>query len=233
MDGRCFMFHETMEDGGWKMEDGSLLADVGNSRIHLYNGKEVVHLLHDEAIEQFCTQKVYYISVNQHLESRLKTETIWENISDKVHIPGEYDTMGVDRRALCLSHDNGVFVDAGSAITVDVMERGIYKGGFIYPGLKALQKSYTRISPALDTVLDTDISLTELPRTTKGQISYGIIAPIKTLIETLSRGKPLYVTGGDGRTVSGFFANAVYDEMLVFKGMEHALQGSEELEIRN
>ena len=206
-----------------------LLADIGNTRIHLYDGKEVVHLLPDEAIEQYGTQKVYYISVNHHLEPRLKRETAWENISDQVHIPCEYDTMGVDRRALCLSHDNGVFVDAGSAITVDVMERGIYKGGFIYPGLKALQESYARISPALETGLDTDISLTELPRTTKGQISYGIIAPIKTLIETLSRGKPLYVTGGDGRTVSGFFANAVYDETLVFKGMVHALRTSEEV----
>ncbi len=228
MDGGCFMFHETMEDGGWKMEDGPLLADIGNTRIHLYNDKEVVHLLPDDAIEQYGAQRVYYISVNRHLESRLKTETVWENISNRVHIPGEYDTMGVDRRALCLSHDNGVFVDAGSAITVDVMERGIYKGGFIYPGLSAMLESYARISPALETGLDSDISLTELPRTTKGQISYGIIAPIKTLIETLSCGKPLYVTGGDGRTVSGFFANAVYDEMLVFKGMVHALRGSEE-----
>ena len=218
------MFHETMEDGGWKMEDGSLLADVGNSRIHLYDGKEVVHLLPDDAIEQYGAQRLYYISVNHHLESRLKTETVWENISNKIHIPGEYDTMGVDRRALCLSHDNGVFVDAGSAITVDVMERGIYKGGFIYPGLKALLESYARISPVLDTVLDTDISLTELPRTTKGQISYGIIAPIKTLIETLSQSKPLYITGGDGEIIAGFFANAMYDETLVFKGMVHALR---------
>ncbi len=227
------MYRETMEDGGWKMEDGSLLADIGNSRIHLYNGKEVVHLLPDEAIEQYGTKKVYYISVNHYLESRLKMETVWENIFNKIHIPGEYDTMGIDRKALCLSHHNGVFIDAGSAITVDVMERGIYKGGFIYPGLLALQKSYTSISPVLETALDTDISLTQLPRTTKGQISYGIIAPIKTLIETFSQRKPLYVTGGDGRTLAGFFVNAVYDETLVFKGMVHALRGSGELGIRN
>ena len=218
------MFHETLENGKWKIEDGSLLADVGNSRIHIYDGKSVEHLLPDEAIERFGRKRVLYTSVNHHLESRLKTATVWKNISDMVHIPGEYDTMGVDRRALCLSHDNGVFVDAGSAITVDVMERGIYKGGFIYPGLKALLESYARISPVLDTVLDTDISLTELPRTTKGQISYGIIAPIKTLIETLSQSKPLYITGGDGETIAGFFANAVYDETLVFKGMVHALR---------
>ena len=45
--------------------------------------------------------------------------------------------MGVDRRALCLSHENGIFVDAGSAITVDVVEEGRYQGGYIFPGFES------------------------------------------------------------------------------------------------
>jgi type III pantothenate kinase len=67
------------------------------------------------------------------------------------------------------------------------------------------------------------LDLTQLPLTTKEQISYGIIASIKTLIEKHLRGKSLYITGGDGRILSGFFRDAIYDETLVFKGMEHAL----------
>ena len=210
-----------------------LLADIGNTRIHLYDGKAVIHLLHAEAIAEYGDQKVYYISVNQHLEECIQTETVWKNISDKVHIAGEYETMGVDRRALCLSHDNGVFVDAGSAITVDVVERGVYRGGFIYPGLSAMQESYARISPALKTALDTTIDLTRLPLTTKEQISYGIIASIKSLIQMHTEGRSLYVTGGDGQRIADLFSDAVYDETLVFKGMGYALGASEELGIRN
>jgi type III pantothenate kinase len=141
--------------------------------------------------------------------------------------------MGVDRKALCLSHDNGLFVDAGSAITVDMMERGIYKGGYIFPGIKAMLESYKRISPVLDIPLDEHIDVTRLPLTTKEQISYGIIASIKALIDRHSSGRTLYFTGGDGSMLAGFFSNAVYDDTLVFKGMLHALRASGKLEIRN
>ena len=210
-----------------------LLADIGNSRVHIYDGKEVVHLLPDEAIVKFGTKKINYISVNTPLEARIKAETVWTNVSDKVYIPGEYETMGVDRRALCLSHDNGLFIDAGSAITVDVVERGVYKGGYIFPGLSAMLGSYRQISDVLDVTLERSLDLTRLPLTTKEQISYGIIASIKALIEKHRENKPLYFTGGDGDFLAGFFQDAIYDEALVFHGMKRALRASEELGIRN
>jgi len=210
-----------------------LLADIGNSRIHIYDGKEVVHLLPDEAISRYASQKLYYISVNHHLEARIQAKTLWENISERVHIDGEYETMGVDRRALCLSHESGVFVDVGSAITVDMVEQGCYKGGYIFPGLWAMLKSYKEISPALEAVLETKIDLTRLPLTTKEQISYGIIASIKALIAQHSKGKCIYFTGGDGKLLSTFFEHACYDETLVFQGMKQALGMSEKLKIKN
>jgi len=148
----------------------------------------------------------------------------WKNISSLMHIEGEYETMGVDRKALCLSNKNGVFVDAGSAITVDVVENGKYIGGFILPGLKAYVESYKSISPILAIELNKEVSLEELHTTTKEQISYGIIASIKILIEKHSYGKNLYFTGGDGRLLSSFFKEGIYNEMLVFRGMIEALK---------
>jgi len=135
--------------------------------------------------------------------------------------------MGVDRKALCLSHRNGIFIDAGSAITVDVVEEGVYRGGYIFPGLKAMLASYEKISPVLKTELKENISLTQLPTTTKEQISYGIIASIKALIDQHSEGRSLYFTGGDGKFLSAFFEEAVYDEMLVFTGLREALKDNE------
>ncbi len=204
-----------------------LLADIGNTHFHIYDGQRVVHLSCDEAIKQYSHTPLKYISVKHTLEKRVTQIEGWINISDILSIEGEYETMGVDRKALCLSHPEGVFVDAGSAITVDVVERGKYLGGYIFPGIKAMLEGYACISPVLETDLNERIDLSKLPTTTKEQISYGIIASIKTLIEKHTQGKQLYFTGGDGKLLAGFFEDAIYDETLVFKGIEHALQTNE------
>jgi len=215
------------------MRDEALLADIGNTHFHIYDGTHVEHLSYEDAIARYCDEPLTYISVNRDIEEQIGQMEAWKNISKSITLPNDYETMGVDRKALCLSHDNGVFIDAGSAITVDVMERGIYKGGYIFPGIKAMLESYGKISPELDVSLDTHIDLTRLPLTTKEQISYGIIASIKALIEKHKEKKRLYITGGDGKMLNGFFRDAVYDEALVFKGMKYALRASEELRIRN
>jgi len=201
-----------------------LLADIGNTRIHIYNGKEVIHLTHEEAIDKYANQKLQYITVKHQLKEQLKALENWIDISDKMVLKNSYDTMGIDRRALCLSHENGIFLSAGSAITVDVVQEGVYQGGFLLPGLKAYLNAYAEISPALVTQLNLDILLDVLPQTTKDGISYGIIASIKTLIEKHQSDKKLYISGGDGQFLSSFFNNALFDETLIFQGMRNALK---------
>ena len=200
------------------------MADIGNTYFHIYDGERVEHLGYDEAIKRYCDTPLYYISVKHDLEKKITQMKKWKNISDTLFIEGEYETMGVDRKALCLSHSDGVFVDAGSAITVDVVEGGVYVGGFILPGLRAYVQSYRGISSALDVDLDEKIVLDRLPSTTKEQISYGIIASIKVLIDKQNKAKKLYFTGGDGKFLSTFFESAVYDETLVFQGMMKAIK---------
>jgi len=201
------------------MKNNILLADIGNTYFHIYNGRKVEHLSHSDAIEKYKDISLYYISVKEEFSYNISSIKRWKNISSSIKIVGEYKTMGIDRKALCLSRKNGIFIDAGSAITVDIIEKGEYKGGFILPGLKAYIKTYQEISPALDTHLDKALNLEQLPFTTKEQISYGIIASIKALIEKHSDKKQLYFTGGDGKFLSTFFDGALYDETLVFQGM--------------
>ncbi len=201
-----------------------LLADIGNTHFHIYNGKNVEHLSYENAIAKYKSEALYYISVKQELNDEISSIAHWKNISKKMILEGDYETMGVDRKALCLSHKDGVFVDAGSAITVDVMEEGIYQGGYIFPGINAMLKSYKSISPVLNTELNEMISLEQLPTTTKDGISYGIIASIKALIDKHAHMQKLYFTGGDGKLLSTFFKEAIYDEMLVFNGMQQALK---------
>jgi len=206
-----------------KMKDNVLLADVGNTHFHVYDGTKVEHLLYEDAIGRYQDKVLYYISVNHQLGLEIEKIALWKNISSQIRLEGEYKTMGVDRKALCLSHDSGVFVDAGSAITVDVVEKGVYMGGFILPGLKAYVESYKSISSVLDIELNKALKLDCLPTTTKDGISYGIIASIKALIDQQREGKALYFTGGDGKFLSSFFEEVIYDEMLVFDGMQNAL----------
>ncbi|MBA1420508.1 MAG: type III pantothenate kinase [Epsilonproteobacteria bacterium] len=196
-----------------------LLADIGNTYFHIYNGKEVEHLSYDDAIEKYANKEMCYITVKHTLGEKIEHIKSWQNISSSMGIEGEYETMGVDRKALCLSHEHGIFVDAGSAITVDIVEAGMYIGGFILPGIKAYLESYKAISSVLDVRLEENLSLTTLPLTTKEQISYGIIASIKSLIEKHSGGKKLYLTGGDGKFLSTFFDDVIYDDTLVFQGI--------------
>jgi type III pantothenate kinase len=204
--------------------DKILLADIGNTHFHIYNGHGVEHLPYSEAIEKYANKDMLYISVKHELGDKIEHIKGWENISTSLCIEGEYETMGVDRKALCLSHNEGIFIDAGSAITVDVVKDGKYEGGFILPGFKAYLESYKSISNVLNTTLEEALSLVCLPHTTKEQISYGIIASIKALIDKHSEAKTLYFTGGDGKFLSTFFDDAVYDETLVFQGMQKALK---------
>jgi len=123
-----------------------LLADIGNTHLHLYDGRDVTHLFHREALEKYAEEPLRYISVKHSMEKMIVTETNWRDISSLVVLEGAYDTMGVDRRALCLSHRNGLFVDAGSAITVDLMEGGsIGAGSFFRDSMR--HAGHMRVSP--------------------------------------------------------------------------------------
>jgi len=199
-----------------------LLADIGNTRIHIYNGKEVIHLSHKEAIEQYADKKLKYITVKHQLKEQLNSLKNWTDISDQIRIKNEYETMGIDRKALCLSHPNGIFVSAGSAITVDLVEEGVYMGGFLLLGLRAYIEAYATISPALKIELDREIVLDRLPVGTREGISYGILNSIKTIIDKHKNRKQLYITGGDGKFLSSFFEEAIFDERLIFLGMQRS-----------
>ncbi len=81
-----------------------LLADIGNSYFHIYDGVKVEHLTYEEAIRKYSQKRLCYISVKQELDSTIEDIASWENISSQMKLGGAYETMGVDRQALCHSH---------------------------------------------------------------------------------------------------------------------------------
>lgn len=199
-----------------------LLADIGNSYFHLFDkDKKIIKHLEFKELDKYKEKEVFYICVNPNIETKIKEFKCWHKID--ISLNGEYKGMGIDRKALCLNYENGLFIDAGSAITIDKMKNAEYKGGTILLGLKAHLKAYENISIKLKTTLNKNISLNNLPKNTQDNISYAILEPLKLIIEK-EKEKNIYFTGGDGKFLSRLFKNAIYDEFLVFKGMQKAVK---------
>jgi len=195
-----------------------LLCDIGNTSYHFLSDdsdyKESVAAFNPSSI----TQKVYYICVNSSVQTVLDTLNNWINLKSHVDISNYYETMGVDRIFACQAIENGVIVDAGSAITVDVVKDGKFQGGFIYPGVKAMSETYKNISPALDYSFNFNFNFNVLPKNSQDAISYGYLKSLYK--EIISHELPIILTGGDAQKFANIFKDATVDEELIFKGMQ-------------
>jgi len=200
-----------------------LLCEIGNTNIHFY--KKGATWSKRATIKNLLDidEKIYYINVNDSLKEKLKSLDNAIDLEPDIVIDTAYNGLGVDRVAACKAIDNGVIVDAGSAITVDIMAGGLHLGGYIMPGLFALQQSFASISPRLDMRINPNIALDALPQNSLEAISYGIVKPIILMLKESQKDKKLYFTGGDGKFFAKFFDNAIYDESLIFKGMMKVL----------
>jgi type III pantothenate kinase len=162
------------------------------------------------------------VSVNGVFNERIKTFSHWHDLREFINWEKYYPTMGIDRIMVCEAIEEGVIVDAGSAITVDVMSGGVYQGGFISLGVRAAQEAYARLSPALDVSFNFEVDLTIMAKNTPDALTVGFLAPLIEKIESL--GKPIYLTGGDARLLSSFLTGARVEEDLIFRGMKKLIE---------
>ena len=173
---------------------------------------------------------VFYINVNPKI-SNFTSNFI--DLAPFVKFKSSYVGLGIDRVFGALFIENGVVIDAGSAITTDIMEHGRHIGGFIYPGFSALKNAFLSISPRLNLELDFAkineiqtakivqiLSLNSMSNNTADALIYGILAPFIKSVEQISKDKKIYITGGDGALIATCLKQAEFDENLVFKSME-------------
>ena len=204
-----------------------LLCDVGNTRMHFCIGNDILHLSHKDGMQQYKDEKVYFISVNQEIASQIKKVALnWIEIKSGNNLKTSYEGLGIDRIAACLGMENGVVIDAGSAITVDIVENGKHQGGWIWPGIKAQLKSYTNISKRLSVSLNNSVDIKKLPKNTTDAISFAILAPIVYLVNTFAQDRKVVLTGGDAKILSSLFPDAEVDENIIFKGMKKMIKES-------
>ncbi|MDD2789118.1 MAG: type III pantothenate kinase [Sulfurimonas sp.] len=195
-----------------------LLCDIGNTSYHfLQNETE-----YKEDAKSFdpssVVEKVFYICVNPIIKPRLEKLQNWIDIAAFIDKTPYYATMGIDRIVACEYITDGVIVDAGTALTVDVVKEGLFQGGFIYPGIHAMQACYTNISSALEYPFNFELDLGKMPKNSTDAISYGYLKTLKSEVDTLAEN--VFLTGGDARRFAKIFPNAVVDERLLFKSMQ-------------
>lgn len=199
-----------------------ILCDVGNTSYHFFDKnrdyKRYITLFDPSTIKE----EVYYICVNPHIKSTLKHLSNWIDLSAHIDFSKYYKTIGVDRVMACEAIESGLIIDAGSAITVDIVKEGEYGGGFIYPGVKAMSEAYKNISTMLDYSFNFELDLGKMPKNTQDAISYGYL---KTFyVEVMSHNMQIYLTGGFAKEFSKIFKDAIVDEMLIFKGMQKIIK---------
>lgn len=199
-----------------------LLCDIGNTTASFLDDQKFYSMNIEQFLSYQPTQKIFYINVNPNLEEKLKEQPLFVNLAPYFNFDTIYKNLGVDRIAACYTIEDGVVVDAGSAITVDIVSNYIHLGGFILPGIENYKKSFANISSRLKCELNTQINFDAFPQRTTDALSYGTFKSIYLLIKDCAYDKKLYFTGGDGQFLANFFDFAIYDKFLIFRGMKKA-----------
>ncbi len=153
----------------------------------------------------------------------------------------EPDKVGIDRlfNTVAANHyrapgGSAVVVDAGSAVTVDLVdEAGAFRGGAILPGLRLMAQAlhqYTALLPLID--LGEQPEFAETPGTStaaamRAGVFWAVAGGARALIERYSENRTepprILVTGGDGyslwRTLGG-----LYESSLTLHGIRLAAE---------
>jgi type III pantothenate kinase len=200
-----------------------ILCDIGNTSTKILKDERVENYYKDDKFPKFCDD-IFYISVNEKKEKEfLKTNKEAKNIKEFIDFETSYKGMGIDRVVACCFAKNSVIVDAGSSITVDIIENSKHTGGFILLGLNSIKNGYKNISPILEEQLETNINLDNIPLNTKDAISYATLKSIILPIKEICKDRKIIFTGGDGEFLSQFFENCTYKKDLIFENMKRII----------
>ena len=237
-----------------------LIFDIGNTRskIAVVNDEEVVAVhavtsLDASSIRSLCLRyqvDAAIASVVGHqpdFESLLPSEIInnFHQLTYKSHLPITLDyetpeTLGMDRvaaavgaRELSHSRDPLLVVDAGSCITIDLLDQyDVFRGGAIAPGLRMRFRALHDYTAALPLVEPDDQFVLHAGRNTNESILAGVqeaaaieIQGFAERYKTTLPNLKLFLTGGD----ADFFAKRLFfpkfaNSNLLYIGLDKILR---------
>ena len=221
-----------------------LTLDVGNTTVDacLHKGEEIRHLgrfFHKDLKRLSGDYDLVVVSsvrpsLNKELTelfgNRLKQLRI-EDIPLKIDYETK-ETLGIDRVLLAygvreLYTDSAVLVSAGTALVVDLLLEGVFRGGFITAGLGLKLRALSERAEGLPS-LEPSIVKVSTGKSTRECLLGGVFLESLCFIkETAERwrsetGKdlPIFITGGEGF----FFKElGVYDPLLLHRTMRRII----------
>ena len=135
-------------------------------------------------------------------------------------------TLGMDRivncAALAQKHSSGIIIDAGTAITLEVVHNYKFIGGAILPGLKILAQAmhdYTGALPQIDCPAAPDLqTITPEYLTVKAMqigiqsaAAAGTLQLMNNFLKQLPENSPVYVCGGNRQSILNQHSNQLID----------------------
>ena len=177
------------------------------------------------------------------IQTREFKQVIWAvSQKEQAGIRNSYDLperMGIDRwlamvagfnlRQDFLTSSGIIVVDAGSAMTVDVVDSsGLHLGGYIVPGLHMAQRAL--FANTEQVLRYNEVSLSpgqvhnefNLGNNTLQCVEYGVMNQLVALIVYVAARYPGYkviFSGGDGDMLASYFDSPIVDQNLVLKGL--------------
>jgi len=227
-----------------------ILCDIGNCTFSFYftNTKQNIKYptsktlppLHElkaldgsnEYTAKLC--KIYFISVNEQAASKLQ-KTYGKkhlcNLHKFVATRAAYKNLGIDRLIICSNINNKIIVDAGSAITIDIVKNNSHLGGYIFLGLSHHISSYKNISKKLKAkpnFAKYANKLDKIPTSTQEALHLSLLQSVADMLRKLHKKHKLdiIITGGDGLIISSLFKkhkNIKHKKNLIFKCMRKVI----------
>ncbi|MBQ5895392.1 MAG: type III pantothenate kinase [Bacteroidaceae bacterium] len=236
----------------------NLIIDIGNNsaKYFLFNGEQLI--LHarkentsfgiiGEWSSLYEIDKVIISSVITEQPaltdelSKLECPVVRFNNTLKLPLDIKYrtpHTLGSDRLAAAVgawseaAGRNIIIIDAGSAITVDFIDRnGNYLGGNIAPGIKMRLKAlheYTALLPMIEKEGETPAIGYDTETAIRSGVINGICHEIDGYINEFKQKYSdvlVFLTGGDEKTLKNRVKNCIFaDKYLVAKGLNRILK---------
>ncbi len=221
-----------------------LTLDVGNTTVDacVFEGEKIKHLGRFPHTEISRLAGDYDLVVVSSVRSSLNEE-LRALFGDRLrilkleYIPIDIDyrtpeTLGIDRVLLAygvkeLYSPSAVLVSAGTALVVDLLLDGVFRGGFITAGLglklRALSERAEGIPSleplGLETLVGKSTRECLLAGTYLESLSF-ITETVRRWREEVGRDLPVFITGGEGK----FFEDlGVYDPLLLHNAMHRII----------
>lgn len=221
------------------MQDGSVVAQHSVERLDWRWLDQLIDRYGDIAQAIVCSTREDAAPLAEHLRLRLPTVVDFRPEVTPTPLANHYatpETLGADRLAAAVGAAatypgrDLLIVDFGTAITVDLVEGGAYKGGNISPGVKMRFRAlhdYTARLPLADAT-DRKVRLGD---TTLSAIEQGVMQGVTNEIEGYMRAFSekndkisTIFTGGDAKYFVKRIKNAIFaDCELVVCGLNRIL----------